>query len=144
MERKTSEALGATFTGSVTFNGPMFDIHDNQNVYIGKGMNDDSSPAPSAAEIPSAADNDGDEELFHFAHPSLDDNQARQVHLEVKRLVRRRTVQDICLYLERMQKEGRVLLPMMPSVAYAELVRMGMPSGEGFSEKNFQKNYRRG
>ena len=47
MERKTSEALGATFTGSVTFNGPMFDIHDNQNVYIGKGMNDDSSPAPS-------------------------------------------------------------------------------------------------
>ena len=28
-----------------------------------------------------------------------------------------------------------------PSVAYAELVRMGMPSGEGFSESTFRKYY---
>ena len=28
------QALGATFYGSVTFNGPMFDIHDNHHVVI--------------------------------------------------------------------------------------------------------------
>jgi hypothetical protein len=28
-----------------------------------------------------------------------------------------------------------------PSAAYAELVRMGMPSGEGFSESTFRKYY---
>ena len=38
MERKSSDALGVTFTGSVTFNGPMFDIHDNQHVHIGVQM----------------------------------------------------------------------------------------------------------
>lgn len=34
MKRK-EENLGVTFTGSVTFNGPMFDIHDNEHVHIG-------------------------------------------------------------------------------------------------------------
>ena len=34
-KKKSSEALGVTFNGSVTFNGPMFDIHDNEHVYIG-------------------------------------------------------------------------------------------------------------
>ena len=33
MKRK-EENLGVTFTGSVTFNGPMFDIHDNEHVHI--------------------------------------------------------------------------------------------------------------
>ena len=34
MDKKFKEALGITFNGSVTFNGPMFDIHDNQHVHI--------------------------------------------------------------------------------------------------------------
>ena len=34
MDKKFKEALGITFNGSVTFNGPMFDIHDNEHVYI--------------------------------------------------------------------------------------------------------------
>lgn len=38
MNKKASEMMGVTFTGSVTFNGPMFDIHDNENVYIGHDM----------------------------------------------------------------------------------------------------------
>ena len=38
MDRKSGDALGVTFTGSVTFNGPMFDIHDNQHVHIGVQM----------------------------------------------------------------------------------------------------------
>ena len=33
-EPKKTQVLGATFYGSVTFNGPMFDIHDNQHVHI--------------------------------------------------------------------------------------------------------------
>ena len=29
-----TEMMGVTFNGTVTFNGPMFDIHDNENVTI--------------------------------------------------------------------------------------------------------------
>ena len=81
------------------------------------------------------------EELFHFIHPSIDDEDAWKIHNEVKRLVRRQSIQEICLYLKGMAKEKKVLLPQMPSLAYAELVRMGMPSSEGFSEKHFRNYY---
>ena len=33
-EPKKNQVLGATFYGSVTFNGPMFHIHDNHHVHI--------------------------------------------------------------------------------------------------------------
>ena len=33
-EKEKTQLLGATFNGNVTFNGPMYDIHDNVNVYI--------------------------------------------------------------------------------------------------------------
>ena len=82
-------------------------------------------------------------ELFHFIHPSLDDGQAWLVHEEVGRLVRRQGIQEICAYLRQLSDAKRILLPLSPSVAYAELVRMGMSSGDGFSEKTFQKHYRR-
>ena len=32
---KTQTLPGITFTGNITVNGPMFDIHDNQHVHIG-------------------------------------------------------------------------------------------------------------
>lgn len=36
MKEKNGNSLtGVTFTGNVTFNGPMFDIHDNEHVHIG-------------------------------------------------------------------------------------------------------------
>lgn len=38
MDKKLSESLGVKFMGSVTFNGPMIDIHDNQHVHIGMQM----------------------------------------------------------------------------------------------------------
>ena len=59
----------------------------------------------------------------------------------MKRLVKCNGVQEICSYLKQMAAEKKVLLPQMPSVAYAELVRMGMPSGEGFNESTFRKYY---
>lgn len=34
MTEKKQEIGGITFTGAITVNGPMFDIHDNQNVHI--------------------------------------------------------------------------------------------------------------
>ena len=43
-EKKNKTFQGAIFHGNVTFNGPMFDIHDNENVYINnKKMKPDSS-----------------------------------------------------------------------------------------------------
>jgi hypothetical protein len=81
------------------------------------------------------------EEMFHFIHPSLDDEEGWKIHNEVKRLVKRQSIPDICQYLKKLASEEKILLPLMPSVAYAELVRMGMPNGEGFSEKHFKKHY---
>lgn len=81
------------------------------------------------------------EELFHFIHPSLDSDEERQIHDEVRRLVTRQGIQEICNYLKQLTKEKKILLPQMAEVAYTELVRMGMPSGEGFSKKTFMKYY---
>ena len=96
-----------------------------------------STPAEQTADNQPVAG----EEMFHFVHPSLDDEEGWKIHNEVKRLVRRQSIQEICLYLKGMAKDKKILLPQMPSVAYAELVRMGMPQGEGFSEKHFRNYY---
>lgn len=109
-----------------------------------------SQPSQQLSRQPSEQPNDQsspqahhqpDEELFHFIHPSVDEDQEWAIHREVKRLVKRNGVQEICSYLKQMSAEKKVLLPQMPSVAYAELVRMGMPSGEGFNESTFRKYY---
>lgn len=34
MDKKASETMGVTFNRDVTFNGPMFDIHDNNHVHV--------------------------------------------------------------------------------------------------------------
>lgn len=138
MERKEKMA-GVTFTGSVTFNGPMFDIHDNGHVYIGKPERvEDNEEAKDKRQ---EARGEG-EELFHFIHPSVDSQQEWQIHDEVKRLVARQGIQEICQHLLKMRSEDKVLLPQSVKMAYVELIRMGMPSGEGYSEKTFQKYYK--
>lgn len=81
------------------------------------------------------------EELCRFVHPALDESQEWQVHNELKRLVKRQGIQEICSYLQHMRASEKVLLPQSPSAAYAELVRMGMPSGDGFNENTFRKYY---
>ena len=104
------------------------------------GNEPDGQPAPA----PSApADEGRTEELCHFIHPSVGSAQEWAVHDEVQRLVRRHGVQEICQYLQQMSSDHKLLLPQMPSVAYAELVRLGMPSGEGYSEKYFTKLYKK-
>ena len=86
-------------------------------------------------------ENQNDEELFHFIHPAVDEEQERKIHNEVKRLVKRQGIQMICQHLAHMQNESKLLLPPNPSVIYKELVRLGMPYEGGFNENTFRKYY---
>ena len=84
--------------------------------------------------------NEEDNELFRFIHPAMDEDQERKIHNEVKRLVKRQGIQMICQHLIRMEIDGKLLLPPNPSIIYKELVRIGMPQGEGYSEKYFKNH----
>jgi hypothetical protein len=46
MDKKMSDALSVTFNGNVTFQGPMFDIHDNGKVVIVNGRSPSPQPSP--------------------------------------------------------------------------------------------------
>lgn len=81
------------------------------------------------------------EDLCRFIHPTLSGDAEMKVHDEIKKIVKRQGVQEICLYLQKMADDKKILLPQNPGVAYKELVRMGMPDGEGFGEKYFSKCY---
>lgn len=83
------------------------------------------------------------EELFHFIHPSVSGEREWEIHEEVKRLVKRQGIQEICMYLYQLSIEKKVLLPQNAEKTYKELVRMGMPDGEGYSLKTFMKYYKR-
>ena len=99
-----------------------------------------------ATELPSenvVINHKPDEEPFKFIHPSICGEEVWLIHDEVKRLVSNHGIPEICDYLYQMSRDGRILLPKMPSVAYVELVRMGMPTCKGYSEKYFNKFYRK-
>ena len=83
---------------------------------------------------------ESDVELFRFIHPAMDEQEEQKIHNEIKRLVKRQGVQMICQHLLRMEMEGKLLLPPNPSTIYKELVRVGMPQGEGYSEKYFRNH----
>ena len=104
---------------------------------------DDAEEAEVVEEANAPAETKGkrDKELFHFVHPELNDEEAWRVHDAVKRVVKLQGLQMICQYLSQLRNEKKVLLPPNPSAAYTELVRMGMPNGEGFSETTFRKYY---
>ena len=95
------------------------------------------------ANAPAETKGKRDKELFHFVHPELNDEEAWRVHDAVKRVVKLQGIQMICQYLSQLRGENKVLLPPNPSAAYTELVRMGMPNGEGFNEITFRKYYNR-
>ena len=81
-------------------------------------------------------------ELFRFVHPALEEEEEWRVHREVERLVKRFDVQKICMRLNQLKKEGKVLLPQNTRNAHEELIRMGMPTGKaGFEYKTFCKYY---
>ena len=78
-----------------------------------------------------------------FIHPSVDAEQEWQIHDEIARMVARQGIQEICRYLSQLSDEKKVLLPQNAEKAYNELVRLGMPDGEGYSLKTFTKYYKR-
>ena len=90
---------------------------------------------------PATSKQERNEELFHFVHPELDETEAWRIHDAIKRLVANYRIPDICAYLKEQKQKGKLLLPSIPSTMYSELVRLGMPNGEGFSEKNFSNSY---
>jgi hypothetical protein len=96
---------------------------------------------PTVNVQPQSNQQEPSEEIFHFIHPSLDDDEGWKIHNEVKRLVRRQSVPDIIKYLRNLESEKIILLPTVSSVAYDELVRMGMPNTGGFSKEHFRKQY---
>lgn len=81
-------------------------------------------------------------EIFRFVHPALEEEDGWKVHREVERLVKRFDVQEICMRLNQLKKEGKVLLPQNTKNAHEELKRMGMPTEKaGFEYKTFCKYY---
>ena len=81
------------------------------------------------------------EELFHFIHPEIEEEEAWRIHKAIKRLVLYQKVPEICAYLKRLADKDKLLLPPNPNFVYEELVRLGMPTGEGYSENYFGKQY---
>ncbi len=116
---------------------------DNLGKLLSDFWKDDAEEAEVVEEVNAPAETKGkrDKELFHFVHPELNDEEAWRVHDAVKRVVKLQGIQMICQYLSQLRGENKVLLPPNPSAAYTELVRMGMPNGEGFNETTFRKYY---
>ena len=107
-----------------------------QKVYNGTDVLNTDEGQQSAANH-----QERNEELFHFVHPELDEAETWRIHDAVKRIVKLQGIQMICQYLVQLKNEKKVLLPPNPSAAYTELVRMGMPDGDGFNETTFRKYY---
>lgn len=83
------------------------------------------------------------EELFKFIHPAIIGDEEQKIHEQVKKLVTRQGIQEICQYLTKLESEEKIYLPQSADTAYTELVRMGMPNGDGFSKKTFMKYYKK-
>lgn len=125
---------------TVYVQGSYVDVHDNEvvNLSIDKAtvkLNENDNLNLNKEE------GQRSEELFHFVHPEIDDEEAWRIHDSVKRLVKLQGIQMICQYLTQLKNDKKVLLPPNPQAAYAELVRLGMPNGEGFNETTFRKYY---
>lgn len=137
---------------TVYVQGNYVDVHDNEvvNLSIDKAtvrVQDDAETAEDEEQEtvlnPLDTNNrDRDEKQFQFIHYSISKKEGWVIHDEIKNLVTRQKIQMICKCLKEMNDEKKVLLPSdNPSAVYKELVRMGMPNGEGFSEVTFRKYY---
>ena len=84
-----------------------------------------------------------EEEQFHFIHPEIEDEEAWRIHDAIKRLVSYQKVPEICAYLKEQNQNKKLFLPPNPSFVYEELKRLGMPTGDGYSEKYFAACYKK-
>jgi hypothetical protein len=91
---------------------------------------------------PTSKDKERQGEVFKFIHPAVDSKDTEwQIHDEIQRLVSKQGIQEICQYLKQMASEKRILLPQNAEKVYNELVRIGMPNGEGYNLKTFRNCY---
>lgn len=81
------------------------------------------------------------EELFHFIHPEVGEEERWEIHKAIERLVKSHRIPEICAYLKELKGKKKILLPTTSDTVYDELVRLGMPTGEGFSKRHFQNKY---
>lgn len=137
------EIPGINFTGDIHIAGDMFNIHDNQNVSISMNGETAKVAEKNKVEVAERQTTAEAEDRFHFVHPELDDEEAWRIHKAVKRLVEHQGLQEICRYLSQLGNEKKILLPQNAEKMYNELVRMGMPNGEGYNIKTFMKYYTR-
>lgn len=100
---------------------------------------------PTGAKTSGKGDTEEDGELCHFIYPGLEEEEALKVHRQIKDVVRRFGMKDICAFLKRLADDDKLLLPQVPQNAFDELHRMGMPSQDvkGFGYDNFCKYYRK-
>lgn len=139
MEKKNKSLPGITFTGDISVHGPMFDIHDNEHVHIGRSVEEAVNKEGDEKKVVAE---ERDEEQFHFIHPEIEDEEAWRIHKAIKRLVAHQKVPEICAYLKEKKQEGKLYLPPNPSFVYEELKRLGMPTGDGYSDKYFAGCYK--
>lgn len=116
------------------YNVQMKQLHQDMDELAGR----QASKAHDKADVTAQQD----ETLCLLIDPSVDDEELK-IHNVIKRLVRRQGIQEICTYLYQLKNEKKVMLPQNAEKTYHELVRMGMPGGEGYSLKTFMKYYRR-
>ena len=83
------------------------------------------------------------EERFHFIHPEIEDEEAWKIHRAVKRVVIYQGIPEICQYLEQLAGKTKIMLPQIAEKMYSELVRLGMPNGDGYSLRHFRTFYKR-
>jgi FMN phosphatase YigB (HAD superfamily) len=112
----------------------------SQTNYIGDNHAEKDEKTPHDEDIPHSEE-ERNEERFHFVHPEIEDEEAWRIHQAIKRLVAYQKIPEICAYLKELKQKGKVLLPSVSAVMYNELVRLGMPTGNGYSEKHFTNSY---
>lgn len=156
-QEELQKALEAIGKGGIQVAGDLVvekhvenEIGNVENGGIGIQIMNGKNVSQSEANQPQSIDeqqqegkSEKDEEKFHFVHPELDEQEGWKIHNAVKRVVKLQGIQMICQYLMQLKDDRKVLLPPNPSAAYTELVRMGMPNGEGFNEITFRKYYNR-
>ena len=100
-------------------------------------------PVTTINEQPDCNQPEGKEELFHFIHPEIEEEEAWKIHRAVKRVVIYQGIPEICQYLEQLAGKTKIMLPQIAEKMYSELVRLGMPNGDGYSLRHFRTFYKR-
>ena len=105
MNKEEKTIGGITFTGDITVNGPMFDIHDNQKVEIvAPGLG--ARPGSGYTEEEDTAGADDDDGLVEQLRPIFYNNEA-DVRLFLKE-IRGMAQEDITDLVNRWVKEKRI------------------------------------